>query len=76
MVKRPIIHGPRLWLKWSVLFASWWVLGVLIVLISAPKDELSTLHPDVPNPGLGLRPSKNTIYIFCVSSKGNRDGLW
>ena len=65
MVRRPIIHGPRLWLKWSVLLISWY-LSVLIlgIVIVGGNNELSTLYSDTASTGRELRPPKNQTGAF------------
>ena len=65
MVKRPIIHEPRLWLKWSVLLISWslcvLILGIVIV---SENNELNTLYRDAASIGPELRPPKNQTGAF------------
>lgn len=65
MVKRPIIHEPRLWLKWSVLLISWslcvLILGIVIV---SENNELNTLYRDAASIGPNLRPPKNQTGAF------------
>jgi len=65
MLKRPIIHEPRLWLKWSVLLISW-SLSVLIlgIVIVGGNNELSTAYSDAASTGPDLRPPKNQIGAF------------
>ena len=61
MVKRPIIHESRFWLRWSV-FLILWTLSVLIlgIVIFSGNNELSTSA----STGLDLRPPKNQTGAF------------
>lgn len=63
MVRRPIIHEPRLWFKWSVLLFSW-ALSILILVIVTGNNESSTLYSDAASTGPALRPPKNQTGAF------------
>jgi len=65
MVKRPIIHKPRFWLKWSVFLISWTfsVLTLGIVIFSG-DSELSTSSHYASSADLDFRPPKNQIEAF------------
>ena len=60
---RPVVRETRLWLKWGVLLISW-TLSVLILIIVAGNNELSTLYPDLASPGPNPQPRKNQIGGF------------
>lgn len=65
MVRQPIIHEPRLWLKWSVLLISWY-LSVLIlgIVIVGGNNELNTPYHNAASTGRELRPPKNQTGAF------------
>ena len=64
MVKRPIIHEPRLWLKWSVLLISWSLSVLIILAIVGGNNEAGTLYRDAASIGPELRPPKNQTGAF------------
>jgi len=65
MVKRPIIHEQRFWLKWSALLISWSLFVLILgIVIFSGNDELSTLYCDAASTGPDLRPPKNQTGTF------------
>ncbi len=65
MVKRPIIHEPRLWLKWSVLLISWSLFVLILgIVIFGGNNEAGTLYRDAASIGPELRPPKNQTGAF------------
>lgn len=60
MIKGSMIREPRLWLKWSVLLISW-ILCVLILIIVAGNNELTTRYRDLASPMPDFQLPKNQI---------------
>ena len=65
MLKRPIIHEPRLWLKWSVLLILWSLFVLILgIVIFGGNNELSILYRDVTGTGPDLKLPKNQTGAF------------
>jgi len=59
--ERRIVGGTHLWFKNGALLLVSWTLSILILVIVAKDNELSTLYNDVERPGGDLRLPKNTV---------------
>jgi hypothetical protein len=58
----PIVNGPRLWLKGSILLVSW-TLPVLILIV-ARSNKISISYPDIASLRPDLTQHKNQIGAF------------